>query len=775
MAPLPQARRPAAPRPGAPAEGKTQRPEKRYTPEELMAMMRSGKLGAQAPAAAQGRPGGGPPRPGLTPRPGGPAGTPAPPRPGAGAPPQPGVRRPAAGAALPPAPAPPVAEEEDDRRGKGAGAGRLGTPADRAGRRACRNERANERRVTSPMPAAALLGDSEEEGRRTRSGRKPHKMGRRGAVIAPRKSHAQIEPPITVRDLSEVIGIRAKDLIQRMMTGMGQLVNINANLEEETAVMLALEFGVELEIVHERTAEDDLLASLAPQEASEENLVARPPVITILGHVDHGKTSLLDRIRKTNVVATESGGITQHIGAYQVEHDGKFITFVDTPGHEAFTAMRARGANVTDIVVLVVAADDGVMPQTQEAIAHAKAADVPIVVALNKIDLPNVNLNKIFGELSQQELVPEEYGGDTPVIKTSALTGQGIDDLLEMLGILAELRCELKADPTRPATGTCLEASLSEGRGVVATMLVQDGTLRVGDVVVCGDGFGRVRALFDDKGRSVTVAGPSMPVAVSGLDAVPTAGETFAVTDDISTAREVAEARRWRSRGVSLGERQSITLENLYSKMAEQKVKSLNLILKADVQGSLEALLKELEKLVNAEVPIRILLKAVGGITESDILLADASQAIVIGFRVVPEDRAVTLAEEKKIDIRRYDIIYQVTDEIKKAIEGMLVPEIKEVHLGRAVVRQTFKISKVGTVAGCFVTQGTFERSAKARLIREGREIYKGGIDALKRFKDDVKEVREGFECGIKIANYDDVKIDDVIEAYRIDVIRRTL
>jgi translation initiation factor IF-2 len=437
--------------------------------------------------------------------------------------------------------------------------------------------------------------------------------------------------------------------------------------------------------------------------------------------------------------------------------------------------MRARGANVTDIVVLVVAADDGVMPQTQEAIAHAKAAEVPIIVALNKIDLPNVNINKIYGELSQQELVPEEYGGDTPVIKTSALTGQGIDDLLEMIGIVAELRCELKADPTRLATGTCLEASISEGRGVMATVLVQDGTLKVGDVIVCGDGYGRVRALFNDRGESVQEAGPSTPVAVSGLDEVPPAGEKFAVIDDISRARQIAESRRSRARDISLGERQAVTLENLYSRMAEQKVKSLNLILKADVQGSLEALIKELDKLKNTEVPIRILLKGVGGISESDILLADASQAIVIGFRVVPEDRAAALAEEKKIDIRRYDIIYQVTDEIKKAVEGLLVPETKEVHLGRAVVRQTFKISKVGTVAGCFVTQGIIERSAKARLIREGREIYKGSIEALKRFKDDIKEVREEFECGIKIANYDDIKVDDVIEAYRIDTIRRTL
>ena len=702
-----------------------------------------------------------------------PAGAPGPRQ---GAPAGPPVRRPPSGSA--PAPVAPVAqldESEEEHRRKGGG-GRLGTPLEREGRRAKRTERATERRVTSPMPAAAILNESEEEGRRARSGRKMHKGGGYRTALAPvRKSSAQIEPPITVRGLSEVIGVRANDLIKKMMTSMGQLVTINATLDDESAMMLALEFGVELEVVRERTAEDEMLASLAPAEGRPEDLRPRPPVITILGHVDHGKTSLLDRIRKSNVVDTESGGITQHIGAYQVEHEGKLITFVDTPGHEAFTAMRARGANVTDIVVLVVAADDGVMPQTQEAIAHAKAAEVPIVVALNKIDLPNVNINKIYGELSQQELVPEEYGGDTPVIKTSALTGQGIPDLLEMLGIVAEVRCDLRANPDRPATGTCLEASISEGRGVVATVLVQDGTLRVGDVMVCGDGFGRVRALFDDKGRSVAAAGPSTPVEVSGLDAVPTAGEKFAVVDDISRARDIAEARRSRSRGVSLSERQAVTLENLFSKMAEQKVKSLNLILKADVQGSLEALSKELEKLENAEVPIRILLKGVGGISESDILLADASQAIVIGFRVAPEDRAVALADEKKIDIRRYDIIYQVTDEIKKAIEGMLVPEIKEVHLGRAVVRQTFKISKVGTVAGCFVTQGTIERSAKARLIREGREIYKGAIDALKRFKDDVKEVREGFECGIKIANFDDLKIDDVIEAYRIDVIRRTL
>jgi translation initiation factor IF-2 len=665
-----------------------------------------------------------------------------------------------------------VAEEDEDRRAKG---GRLGSAADRAGRRARRSERAVDRRVTSPVPASALLTD-EEETRRTRSGTRRSRGGQRVAIAPSRKTHAEIEPPITIRSLSLAIGVKANDLIRKLM-GMNQLVNINASLEDDLAAMLALEFGIELEVIHARTAEDDVLASFAASSAAEQ-LRPRPPVITILGHVDHGKTSLLDRIRKSHVVESESGGITQHIGAYQVESDGRAITFVDTPGHEAFTSMRARGANVTDIVVLVVAADDGVMPQTIEAIAHAKAAEVPIVVALNKIDLPNVdtpaNINKIYGELSQQGLNPVEWGGDTEIIKTSAATGAGIPELLATLETIAELH-ELRADPTRPATGTCLEASLSEGRGVLASVLVQDGTLKVGDVIVCGDGFGRVRALFNDKGRSIDEAGPSTPVEVSGLDVVPSAGENFGVVHDISIAREVAEARRARARDLAHADRQAVTLENLYSKMAEKKLKTLNLILKADVQGSIEALTKELEKLDNEEVPIRILLKAVGGIAESDIVLADASQAIVIGFRVAPEDRAVALAEEKKIEIRRYDIIYQVTDDIKKAVEGMLVPEVKEVHLGRAVVRQVFKISKVGAVAGCFVTQGTIERSAKVRLIREGREIYKGAIEALKRFKDDVKEVPQNFECGIKIGNFDDVKVDDVIEAYRVDIIRRTL
>ena len=760
----PQRSAPSAPLP------KTQRPERSVTREEMLALMKSGGLNAFPSPGGPGGPAGGS-RSGQPQR-GGAGAAPGQARGGPGLGAGTIARRPAPGPGMPPPAAPPMTSEEEEDKKK---TGRLGSAADRAGRRARRSERAVDRRVTSPVPAAALLADDEDT-RRTRSGSKKSRGGQRIAVAPSRKSHAEIEPPISVRGLSLAIGVKANDLIRKLMA-MNQLATINATLDEEVATMLALEFGIELEIVHERTAEDDLLDSFASARTSE-NLVPRPPVITILGHVDHGKTSLLDRIRKSNVVDSESGGITQHIGAYQVESEGRPITFVDTPGHEAFTSMRARGANVTDIVVLVVAADDGVMPQTVEEIAHAKAANVPIVVALNKIDLPNVdtttNINKIYGELAQQGLNPVEWGGDTEVVKTSASSGLGIPDLLATLETIAELH-ELTADPNRPATGTCLEASLSEGRGVLASVLVQDGTLRVGDVIVCGDGFGRVRALFNDKGKSIEQAGPSTPVEISGLDIVPSAGENFGVIDDISRARDVAETRRVRARDLAHADRQAVTLENLYSKMAEKKLKSLNLILKADVQGSLEALLKELEKLENDEVPIRVLLKAVGGISESDIVLADASQAIVIGFRVAPEDRAVTLAEDKNIEIRRYDIIYQVTDDIKKAVEGMLVPEVKEVHLGRAQVRQVFRISKVGAVAGCIVTQGTIERSAKVRLIREGREIYKGSIEALKRFKDDVKEVPQNFECGIKIANYDDVKPEDTIEAFRIDIIRRTL
>lgn len=664
------------------------------------------------------------------------------------------------------APVKEVDEEEEKRRAKAGG-----PVGDRAQRRTEREKRQKER-VKSPQPVNVVI-DSADDADEKSYKRRSHGKSKSRTIASPqRKDNAQIEPPITVRSLSEAIGVKANE-IMTFLFHQGKPVRINDALPEAMAIELAMEFGVDLKVVHQRTAEDDLLEAFT-DETEEGEKTPRAPIITILGHVDHGKTSLLDKIRKSDVAAHESGGITQHIGAYQVVHNGHPITFLDTPGHEAFTSMRARGANVTDIVVLVVAADDGVMPQTEEAISHAKAAEVPIVVALNKVDLPNVNFNRIYGELSQHGLVPEEYGGDTIVVKTSAHTGLGIPELLENLLLLAELR-EFKANPDRPAVGTCLEAQISEGRGVVATMLVQDGTLRIGDVVVCGDGYGRVRSMFNHRGEAVEEAGPSMPVEVSGLDSVPEAGEKFAVLSDLSMAREISETRKMRSREQDRSERSAVTLENLFDRMNEQRVRSLNIILKADVQGSLEALTKELDKLENTEIPIRILHRAVGGISESDVQLADASQAIIIGFRVAPEDRAIAMADEKKIDIRRYDIIYQVTDEVKKAIEGMLVPEIKEVHLGRASVRQVFKITKVGAVAGCFVTQGTIERSAKVRLLRDGREIYKGSIEALKRFKDDVKEVREGFECGIKVSNYDDLKTDDIIEAYKIEEIRRTL
>ncbi|MFM7741061.1 MAG: translation initiation factor IF-2 [Planctomycetota bacterium] len=744
-------------RPGAPAQGvgSYTRPDRKFSPEELKKMMESGQIkSAASPTKPSGSPLA-PARPGMP----GTVGQRPPGAQGAGPLGSPGAP------SAPPGGYPTPAEEEEERKKAGKG----GSPSDRSARRDQRTIRQTTR-VTSPVSVDAIIGGEDDESMHRR-GRRP-KAKSHQVVQQTRKEFAELQPPVNIRSLSEAIGVKANE-IMTLLFKQGKAVRINDALPEQTAMELALEFGVELRIVHARTAEDDMLDVFIDQtEEGEKEL--RPPIITILGHVDHGKTSLLDRIRKSDVAAHESGGITQHIGAYQVSHNSHLITFLDTPGHEAFTSMRARGANVTDIVVLVVAADDVVMPQTLEAISHAKAAEVPIVVALNKIDLPNVNINRIFGELSQHGLVPEEYGGDTLVVKTSAQTGQGIPDLLENLLLIAELK-DLKGNKNRPAVGTCLEAQVSEGRGVVATMLVEDGTLKVGDVLVCGNGYGRVRAMYNHRGEPVELAGPSTPVEVSGLDEVPVAGEKFAVLSDLSKAREIAGARKERSRELERSERSAVTLENLFDRMQEQRVRSLNIILKADVQGSLEALTKELEKLENAEIPIRILHRAVGGITESDVQLADASQAIIIGFRVAPEDRAISMADDKNIDIRRYDIIYQVTDEVKKAIEGMLVPEIKVVHLGRAAVRQVFKISKIGTVAGCFVTSGTIERTAKVRLVRDGREIYKGSLEALKRFKDDVREVREGFECGIRIANYDDVKVDDIIEAFKIEEIRRTL
>jgi translation initiation factor IF-2 len=485
----------------------------------------------------------------------------------------------------------------------------------------------------------------------------------------------------------------------------------------------------------------------------------------------------LDRIRHSNVTATEAGGITQVIRAWRVEHNGKPITFLDTPGHEAFTKMRARGAHVTDIAVIVVAADDGVMPQTEEAISHAKAAGVSIVVAINKIDLPNANIRKTEQQLYSLGLIPDTMGGEVPFVYTSAATGKGIDELLETLSLVAELK-ELKANPNKPATGTCLEAFVSEEEGVFATLLVREGTLHKGDVVVCGPSFGRVRAMYDDLGRHIDAAGPSMPVRITGLDEAPNADDSFMVVPELSMAHEIAEKRREKLREANVTRREAVRLEDI----SHAKIAELKIILKADFRGSIEAIRKELEKLHHEEVRVRVLHAAIGGINESDVQLALASprDTIIVGFNVVPDDRALALAEERGVQIRQYNIIYQLTDDIRAALEGKLKPREEIVHLGRAVVRETFKISRVGTIAGCYVTQGVIERSAKVRVIRGGVVVYPPpdrtvGLESLKRFKEDVREVREGFECGLKIAGYDDVKVDDVIEAYRIEQVQRTL
>src|SRR5579884_2404669 len=617
----------------------------------------------------------------------------------------------------------------------------------------------------------ALLDDETETHRKRRPGFRPKTI----KPTMPRKGKVPVQLPITVRSLSEAIGIRSNDVISKLMS-QGYLANINAVLEPDIAEAIALEFGCELDVKKQADAEEQMLAE-SQKPDNPEDLVPRAPIVTIMGHVDHGKTSLLDRIRHSNVTATEHGGITQVIRAWRVEHNGKPITFLDTPGHEAFTKMRARGAHVTDIAVIVVAADDGVMPQTEEAIHHAKAAGVSMVVALNKTDLPNANVARARQQLYGLEVLPDNMGGDVPFVQTSAATGKGIDELLETISLVAELK-ELKANPNKPANGTCLEAFVSEEEGVFATLLVREGTLRRGDVIVCGPSFGRVRAMYDDLGRSIETAGPSVPVRITGLDEAPNADDPFMVVPELTMAHEIAEKRREKLREANVTRREAMRLEDI----SQAKIAELKVILKADFRGSIEAIRKELEKLRHEEVRVRILHTAIGGINESDVQLALASprDTIIVGFNVVPDDRALALAEERGVPIRQYDVIYQLTDDIRAALEGKLKPREEIVHLGRAVVRETFKISRVGTIAGCYVTQGVIERSAKVRVIRGGVVVYPPpdrtvGLESLKRFKEDVREVREGFECGLKIAGYDDVKVDDVIEAYRIEQVQRTL
>ncbi|CAM2890813.1 translation initiation factor IF-2 [Paenibacillus sediminis] len=573
---------------------------------------------------------------------------------------------------------------------------------------------------------------------------------------------------MTVGETAKLLHKDASEVIKKLIS-MGVMATINQELDIDTILLLAAEFGVEVEV--KIPVEEDRFETVEEVD-NEADLKERPPVVTIMGHVDHGKTTLLDAIRSTNVTSGEAGGITQHIGAYQVEINNKKITFLDTPGHEAFTLMRARGAQITDITIIVVAADDGVMPQTVEAISHAKAAGVPIIVAVNKIDKPDADPDRVKQELTEYELVPEEWGGDTIFVNVSAKQRMGLEELLEMILLVAEVN-EFKANPNKRARGTVIEAELDKGRGPVARVLVQHGTLKVGDAFVAGNCFGRVRAMVNDKGRRLKEAGPSTPVEITGLTEVPQAGDPFMVFEDERKARSIAEKRAITQRQSELGSNTRVTLDDLFKHIKEGEIKDLNVIIKADVQGSVEALKGSLEKIEVEGVRVKIIHSGVGAITESDIILATASNAIVIGFNVRPDNQAKATAEQEKVDVRLHRVIYNVIEEIEQAMKGMLDPVYKENVIGHAEVRNTFKISKVGTIAGCMVTSGKITRTAEARLIRNGIVIYEGKIDTLKRFKDDAKEVAQGYECGITLENYNDIKEGDVIEAFVMETVER--
>ena len=613
------------------------------------------------------------------------------------------------------------------------------------------------------------MGD-DEFGARRRRGSRPRKSG--ASTAAPRKTNASIQVPCNVRAFSEAIGLSASEVLKKLLSfGMGQMPSMSTVLDRDTVELLAAELGVQLDLKTAEDLEKELLAGFDAVDEDPALRSPRAPVVTFLGHVDHGKTSLLDKILGIDVAARESGGITQHIRAYTVDRNDKSITFVDTPGHEAFTQMRARGANVTDCAVIVVAADDGVMPQTEEAISHAKAAGVPFVACINKIDLPGADVQRVYQQLAAAELLPTEWGGETEVVKTSAVTGEGVDSLLDTLLTIAELH-DLRANPDRMAAGVCLDASIHEGRGVVACLLIQKGTLNIGDPLVCGEATGHVKSMFDTlTRRKVTEAGPA-----TGLDVPPGAGDRFQEVESIALAREVALERADIRRHSHLSSAPvHVTLENLADRLGADKAPTLNLILRADVRGSIEAILKELQKLDHPEVKIRVLQATVGGVTEADVQLADASDAVIIAFNVVPDERARSLAEDKGVQVRRYDIIYQVTDDLKKALEGMLAPEKRENELGRAVVQRTFSISRLGVIAGCRVIAGIIARNARLRVIRDNRVIGDYGIESLKREKDDAREVRDGLECGIKLAGFNDLKEGDIFECYRVEEVARTL
>lgn len=577
----------------------------------------------------------------------------------------------------------------------------------------------------------------------------------------------EIESTITVKDLAEKLKKPTTEVIKQLILS-GVMAAINQEIDFGTAEKVASKFNFQL-VKKEETApvlEENIDAE---DEVDGEK---RPPIVTVMGHVDHGKTSLLDAIRKAKIAEKEAGGITQHIGAYTVTLNDEKITFLDTPGHEAFTAMRARGAQITDVVILVVAADDGVMPQTREAINHCKAANVPMIIAVNKMDKPDANPDRVKQELTEYGLVAEDWGGDTIVVPVSARNKTGIDDLLEMVVLSSEI-LELKADSSRKAKGTVIEAKLDKGRGAVATLLVQNGTLNVGDSILVGSTYGRIRAMFDDKGKKIKSAGPSIPVEVLGLSDVPSAGDRFNVIKDEKTAREMAESRKQKIKEEHLQSTHRVSLEDLYSQIQEGKVKELGVIVKADVQGSIEAIKQSLEKLSTDSIKVRVLHGAVGAITETDISLASASNAVVIGFNVRPDNNATALAEKEKVDIKTYRIIYNAIEDIKSAMIGMLEPEYKEVIQGRAEIRQTYKISNVGTIAGCYVLDGKLTRNSDVRIIRDGIVIFESKFASLKRFKDDVKEVQSGYECGLSIERFNDIKEGDIVEAYAMEEIKR--
>ena len=601
------------------------------------------------------------------------------------------------------------------------------------------------------------------------------KRKKKQQAAAPRPEPVKIEKAymtaetITVRDLTERIGKPAGEIIKKLMM-LGIIATINNELDFDTAQLVCSEFGVELEMKLAETAEDALAHE--DVEDAQEDLLPRPPVVTIMGHVDHGKTSLLDYIRKTRVTAGEAGGITQHIGAYTVQIRGQQITFLDTPGHEAFTAMRARGAQATDIAILVVAADDGVMPQTIEAINHAKAAGVQTIVAINKMDKVGANPERIKQQLTEYGLLAEEWGGETIMVPVSALTGEGVDQLLEMILLVAEVQ-DYRANPNRKARGIIVEARLDKGRGPVATVLVKNGTLRVGDTIVAGTSYGRVRAMVNDRGERVKEALPSDPVEVIGFNDVPDAGDIISAVDDDSLSRRVAEERKDKLRAALIKNQQKTSLDDLFSQISAGQIKDLNIIIKADVQGSVEAVKQSLEKLSNDEVRVRCIHGGVGAITETDIMLASASNAIIIGFNVRPDNNVRDIAEREKIDIRLYRVIYNAIEDVEKAMKGMLAPKFREVVLGSAQVRQVFKITGAGTVAGCYVTDGKVVRNAQARLLRDSVVIHEGKIDSLKRFKDDAREVAAGYECGMGFESYNDIKEGDVIECFQMEEIEQ--